>query len=216
MSVLNLKKEIKLFENYDIKLFWEFINLKNFEEWKKNYEKNKRIHLINLLSKYNSYIKLLKLFEWDIRVIKFLINLYSNGYFYFLKVELKESKEQFYLGFVVFLDNFYPNKCNLVKCNNLVIKSNQKLPFVWYIYAHKNYKELMQEFFKKNIKYIDLCDHLIFNITQSNVYWLKSDNEILLEKVYNYKNDFFPLSCEGKKLTILRKNSMLYRCKIRK
>jgi len=252
-----IDKEILVFENNDVKLFWEYINKENLYEWKKYYETNKQKHLLKIFFQQysNSPQKIIwKLIEWDIRIIKmlkdtfnskftkFLISNYfiknSIGtkdnsdifnvsklreiidtplyetYFYFLKIYKKRENKYIYLGFILFIDNFYPYKCNFVKCNDLIITQQNKFPFVWYIYSHYNYKQLILKFFKKEIKFIDLCDNLIYYLTKSKIYWLKSDTEELLKRLYTSNRNFFPLMCNNKYLTSLRRNSHFYRCKI--
>ena len=210
-----------------IKMLKDTFNSKFTKFLISNYIKNLRsinnnFNIVNVCENNTIFLDNNNLFNKEIEkiyTIKTYNETYKNDYnyetyFYFLKIYEKKAKKYIYLGFILFIDNFYPYKCNFIKCNDLIITQQNKFPFVWYIYSHYNYKQLMLKFFKKEIKFIDLCDNLIYYLTKSKIYWLKSDTEELLKRLYTSNRNFFPLMCNNDYLTFLRKNSHFYRCKI--
>ena len=233
------KVSIPIPKNKKVEIYWEFLSWDNYQEWLKDYEPNKRKHLFNIfassVSNYKDkpsipYIKIIpylynKILAWDIKIILEYMHKYftPDHYFYFLKVRIQNKT--FYLGFIYFIDNLSPynlkdafQNCNFFRCNNTLITLNSKVTYLSHIYAHYNYKEIIYQIFKKDIKFTDLCSLLIKDLTNSDIYWLAPDTKKVLEKVYNMDKGYYPLLClktltESYKISFLKPESNNFVCK---
>jgi len=233
------REKVSIFKDKEIEIYWEFLSRNNYQEWLKDYEPNKTKHLFNIfassVSNYkdnisNPHINILpyinnKILAWDIRIIlEFMYKTFTpEHYFYFLKAKIQNKV--FYLGFIFFIDNFSPyyvkNKfynCDFFRCNNTLITHNSKVTYLSHIYAHYNYKEIIYQIFKKDIKFTDLCNLLIKDLTNSDIYWLVPDTKKVLEKIYNMDRGYYPLLClktptEPYKVSLLKSESKNFVCK---